>query len=264
VVAEVRTIILHNKRHPELVDDEHLFSGTLELQDPEGKSLKRDSFVGLQFRQMMVRVSRVLREHTSAAVVIRRTDRKGLRPIQLGEETRVLLRDDPVQAIRLMDVQPGQPVRSSEPASFGGGMLRAAYDSLAAAFGERVYLRMRNGNVEDPITGRWRQLAYGPKIGWRVRGENNKSGSWLPIRLEGADLPDISDDATPEELKGMMEGLAGALASCRWASVSVDDLLERSTKRFFLPRTWNAGRTWIGRDALRERYEKYKKEKMTS
>lgn len=262
-MAEVRTIILHNRRHAELVNDEHPFSGTVELQDDQGTSLKRDSFVGLRFHQMMVRVSRALREHPEAAVVIRRTDRKGLQPVQLGEETRVMLRDDPVQAIRLMNVQPGQQVRGDEP-GVGQPTLRAAYDTLAAAFGERVYLRMRQGTVEDPLTGKWRQLAYGPKVGWRIRGENNKSGTWVPIRLEGADLPDISEDATPEELQGMMGNLAGALASCRWASVEVQDLLQRNAKRFFLPRPWNGGRTWIGRDALQERYETYMKEKMTS
>ena len=189
-MAEVRTIILHNKRHPELVNDEHQFSGTVELQDEKGSSLTRDSFVGLQFQRMMVRVSRELRKHPDASVVIHRTDRTGLRPIQLGDETRVLLRDDPVQAIRLMNVQPNQQVRGDE-VGVGQPVLRAAYDTLAAAFGERVYLRMRQGNVEDPLSGRWKSLAYGPKIGWRIRGDNNKSESWLPIHLEGADMPDV-------------------------------------------------------------------------
>ena len=261
-MAEVRTIILHYKRHPHLVEDKHPFSGTLELQDCEGNSLSRDSFVGIFFRQMMTDVSRKLREHPDAAVVLRRTDREGLHPIQLGEETRVLLRDDPVRAIRKMDVQPGQSVVGDE-LPMGKGTLRAAYDTLAAAFGERVYLRMRQGMIEDPVTGTWKSLAYGPKIGWRIRGDDNKSGSWLPIRLEGVDLPEISEDAAPEELQGMMNNVAAALASCRWASIDVSDLLNHKANRFFLPREWNTSR-WIEWNALNERYEKYMKERVTS
>jgi hypothetical protein len=261
-VPEVRTILLQHKRNPELVNDEHLYSGTLEAQDATGYSVESEGFIQMPFHKMMVMVSRQLRKYPEAMVVMHRTDREGLHPIQLGEETRVLLRDDPVKAIRRMNVQPGQPVRGDEDA-VGQPTLRAAYDTLAAAFGERVYLRMRQGSIEDPITGTWKSLAYGPKIGWRIRGDNNKSRTWLPIRLEGVELPDISEDATPDELRGVGDKLAEALASCRWASVDINDLLNHQAERFFLPRAWNQGK-WIGWNALNERYERYMKEKMSS
>jgi hypothetical protein len=253
-------IILHHKRHPELVNDEHLWSGTLELQDQDGKRVRADSFVGMTYRKMLVMLSRMLRENPESKVVFRRTDRKGLQPILLGEDIRVLLRDDPVQALRYMDLQPGSPVQGDERNVTPEPVLRAGLDTLADAFGERVYLKMQHGQVQDPLTGTWSQLAYGPKIGWRIRGESNKSESWLPIQLEGVVIDTCPSGETEEELKADMQVLAAALATCRWASVEVEQLLQRSTKKFFLPRRWNNGRQWIDRADLRARLDKYKKE----
>lgn len=257
-MAEVRTIILHHKRNPELINDEHLFSGSIDLQDADGvAAMEGFDFVSLPFRKMMVHTSRYLRDHPNAAVVLRRFDRKGLQPIQLGEEMRVMLRDDPVMAIRHMDVKLGSDVKSSPAAP----VLRSDYDTLADAFGERVFVRLKNGAAEDPVTGKWRQLACGPKCGWRIRGEQDSYQSWLPIRLEGADIPEVSKDATEEEVVAMMNDLAGALAKCQWCSMLVTDLLEQSGNKFFLPRRWNAGGQWVGRQVLQARLDKYLRER---
>jgi hypothetical protein len=259
-------IILHHKRHPELVNDVHLWSGTIELQGEDAKRLKAESFVGLQYRKVLAKVSNWLREAPDAGVVFRRTDRPGLQPILLGEDIRTLLRDDPVRAMRCMDMQAGDVVRGDEApvVPHPEPALRAGFDTMADAFSERVFMRMRNGMIEDPLTGRWLQLAFGPKIGWRIRAENNNSASWLPIRLEDVRLPEVSEDVKEEDLQKLMPQVSGALAACRWASLEVEDLLAKDVERFFLPRRWNAGQKWIGRGALRARLEKYKKEKVES
>lgn len=259
-MSEVRTIILHHKRSPELVNDVHLYSGSIDLQDAEGKSvLEGMDFIAMPFRKMLVHVSRYLRQHEDAAVIFRRLDRKGLRPLQLSEELRLLLRDDPVRAIRHMDVQLDEPVKPDAHAP--AGLIRSNYDTLADAFSERVYARMKNGAVEDPVTGHWKQLAYGPKCGWRIRGEKNSYESWVPVRLEGVEIPDVREGASPDEVREMMDELGVVLATCRWASMLVEDLLQQAAHKFFLPRRWNAASQWVGRNVLRARLDKYLRER---
>ena len=77
-MSEARTIILHHKRNPELIRDEHLYSGSIDLQDSEGKPvLEGMDFIAMPFRKMLTHVSRYLREHPTADVIFRRLDRKG-------------------------------------------------------------------------------------------------------------------------------------------------------------------------------------------
>jgi len=248
------TIILKYKRKPELVNDEHQFSGTLVVVGPAGDNWATEDFVSLPFHRMMTRVSSNLRSHPNAAVVLQRSDRSGLSPMALGEEMRELLRDDPVAAIRSMDIRVGQVAPSvPEP------VLRSSHDTLADAFGERVYIRMRNGYAEDPTTGKMAQLATGPKCGWRIQGEGNSYEKWLPIQLEGVE-GDLDIENAVDDPQQLMEKLGKVLAECKWASCSVEDLLSRPGNRFFLPRRWNK-QQWITRQALRERLDKYRKER---
>lgn len=259
------TIILHHKRHPELVNDQHLWSGMLELQGTEGQRVTAVTFVDLLYRKVLGMVSSMLQEYPDDPVVFLRTDRSGLQPIQLGEATRVLLRDDPVQAIRSMDVQGAPSVQGDEQPVVlpPGPVLRAGFDTLADAFGERVFLRMQKGRIEDPLTGQWRQLAFGPKIGWRIRGKNNDSASWMPIQLEDVPALYVSGDAEEGELAERMQSWSASLAACRWASLAVEDLLQVRAQRFFLPRRWNQEQ-WIDREALQRRLDRYLKERSES
>lgn len=259
-MSEVRTIILCHKRNPELVDDRHLYTGYIDLQDSSGSpALSRFDFVSLPFHKVMTRISQHLREYPDAAVVLHRLEREGLQPIQLSEDLRLLLRDDPVRAIWLMDEHSGREVRPDVRASLN--LIRSDYDTLADAFGERVYIRMRHGAAEDPVTGRWKTLAYGPKCGWRIRGEKDSYGSWLPIQLEGIDIPVVKEDANMEEVQLAMEDFATVLAECKWGSIAVKDLLDQPGHKFFLPRRWNTEAQWIGRQALQERLDTYLEER---
>ncbi len=251
---DVRTILLSYRRHPELVDDEHLFSGSLELYTPSGSRLELLPFEQLSFNKMLSRVSEHLRQNPDAQVVLTRLEQTALRPIQLGEETRVLLRDDPVTAIRTMNVQAGQ----APPTDQHRPVLRSAYDTLAEAFGLHLYVRMHTGYIEDPLTGKTASLAFGHKSGWRIRGEGDSWTNWLPIslpELEGQTVAFSADDD-----KAAQE-LAGQLARCKWAVISIFDLLERPGNKFFLPRLWNSHGQWITRQALNERLDKYNQEK---
>jgi hypothetical protein len=200
----------------------------------EERETKQD-FLGLKFHQMMTAASRLLRKHEDAVMYLERTEREGLRPIRLEEDMRVLLRDDPVSAIDAMTVRTGSKVtpRLDPQAS--------PYDFEASVFSDVVYLRMKSGSVENPLTGRWSTLAAFVKTGeWAIRGEDNRSASWLRIKL-----PEFSGSLNDQQ------ELADGLHKCQWATVRVEDLLKESTNKFFLPRRWNKWQ-WISRRDLQQ------------
>ena len=261
-MSEVRVIILHHQRHAELVKNQHPFSGSIELQDEDAGPVSIHPFVELPFYKMLAKVSEWLRKYPNAEVIFHRMERRGLKPLQLAEPLRLLLRDDPVAAIRQMDVQSGDPCER-EPKGIGVAQnfgikhsaFRSGYDTLADAFGERVFLHMRNGMIEDPIHATMLSLAYGPKLGWMIRGEKNDSSDWLAIRLEG--VPDSLQHPGSSESEIVEELDTESLFNCGWASVEVQDLLNTGAERFYLPRAWNKPGPWISAAALRARLEAY-------
>ena len=237
-------ITLRYKRHQDLVDDEHLFTGKFLLVEKPGDKTVEQPFLGLKFHQMMTAASRLLREWPDAVLYMERTERPGLKPIKLEEDMRVLLRDDPVRGIESMTVRPGAKVRAEEEAT----AKPSPYDHLAEVFDDEVYLRMKNGGIEDPATGRWASLAAFVKTGeWAVRGENDKSETWLKVRL-----PELG--GRPVNLHNAAEA-GSTLASCKWAAVKVKDILKQPGNKFFLPRAWNTHGQWIGRRELQQLLE---------
>ena len=259
------TITMRYRRGHALVDNIHLFTGTIQVTSDNPMDPETDNpFVGLKFSQMMSRLARVLRDLPDARVVLQRTDNPGLRAVQLGEETRVLLRDDPAAAIRAMTPQVGQPVQPEESdftQRFMVGRtrcLRSGHETLADAFGEELYLTMKSGLIQDPESGHWLSLGFHMKSGsFSIRKDgSNKSSEWLPIELVGG--PQGGFDS-PE--------FATGLAQVRWAKVKTAVLLKRSCKKFYLPREWNTSdkRPWIPHEELRQKYQDYleQKEKVT-
>lgn len=100
----------------------------------------------------------------------------------------------------------------------------AGHSVLARMFGSHVYLSMnpRNGQVESPITG---EMVSAVKLG---------GGKCLPIEKAGK----------------------------RWARVSIRRLLDESdAERFYFPRPWSNPDSWITRQELEQKLEKYLLEK---
>ena len=236
---------LEYSRHQELVNDEHLFSGYLTQYEGENVAL-RTSFGPVRFAAMMTELSRSLRTALpDAAVTLLRTERRGARPLVLDEELRKLLRDDPVRAIRAMTVDVGSASKGSRP-------VPSVFNAAAETFGERVYIRLRNGVFEDPCTGTNRSIAYSPKDGgWFIRGERDSVSSWLPVRLPELDGVDI-------DVSAGMEAVGAELAKCRWATALVEDILKQNFNKYFLPRRWNTSGQWITRTELRTLLDAYK------
>lgn len=190
------------------------------------------------FAAMMTDAHRWLIARSNAGLLIQRTDRDGLLPVQLGDKELELLRTDPVAYIaahtishRTVDLSHGKRSRLAEqeryvvPKSAG---LRAGHDTLAAAFGERVYVRLRavedGHQLEHPLTGRWVPLG---------------TDKWV----QRVDFEVV------------------LTSSNGWVSFKVLDLLEAPAARYYLPREWNAYGGWISKDQLQEMYNQFIKER---
>ena len=185
---------------------------------------------------MFTRFAREVRNHPAACAAIMRTDRPGLLPYVLDAETTRLLREDPVVVIQSMNY-PAQPVGKPPPEDttpLEVSPIRTGHDTLAEAFGEKVYLRVRGGAVECPGCGYWGVLQ-----GTSFRCEKK-------CRLSGEDYLFLFE-----------------VSKC-WASVDVEALLASGLAKFYLPRSWNEGRSWVRREELCEKYAAYKAEKETA
>jgi hypothetical protein len=49
----------------------------------------------------------------------------------------------------------------------------------------------------------------------------------------------------------------------KWGALNTLQLIQVGSWRYFMPRAWNGGRPWISWTELSEKYEEYKKEKMS-
>ena len=242
-------ILVEYKRHHELTEGVHLFAGRIHTHVSHEEPSTYE-FLGLKFHEMMTEVSRRLNQHPAAPVILHRTERTALRPIKMSESLRVMLRDDPVAAIDAMDIKVGKNV---EP-NVGTSRVASGYKALLTALGEEVYIEMSNGSLQDPLTGTWASLAYGPKCGWRIRGEGQTYTNWLRVSL-----PQLSLDGI--DVSKSMEPVAAKIASCDVASVRMEDLLACDVDRFFLPHLAETENHWVAKVRLSEMYEEYKQDK---
>lgn len=234
------TIILRYNRQPHLTGNIHLYDGRLDTV--VGGELTQGQEFTASYDQLMTRVSRALRENPNYAVVLERRDQEGLFPMPLTEEARVLLRDDPVSYIRSTDFNKA----FAGPRTYT--KIRVAYDTLADAFGERVYLKCTSAQVHDPVTGKSSQFAYGDKCGWRVRGETNNWTKWLPVEFVRVD-----------DAQKVVDNL-GWLVDVEWVTASVEDILLLEAPRYHLPYQWNENGPWISHDELRARLNRFREE----
>jgi len=185
------------------------------------------------FSDMMLMVSaRIIREGVSQ-LNLQRTDRAGLAMVTMEPAMFELLTSDPAEYVRLHSPPARRVVVRGAPSRASKGtvpLLRVGHDTLAAAFGDVIYLRIRSGRVESPDTGRWDRLAV-------VEARMNLRE---PLTVVYTDE----------------ESMSG------WALVSTAALLEHTQPIFYLPRAWNPHGGWIQSSQLREMYDKYQKEKI--
>jgi len=217
---------LHYQRlHEFNIDGEYPYTGFFRVDKHEMH------FASASFKELVHTMHKLLVDTDAIKrVILQRTERDDVRPFELGPTTFDLLKTDPAAAYAAMTM----PIDTQVSGAGAGD-----------TFGRQVYLRVANGQIEDPLTGKWLTLAYGTKQGWKIRGEGNASSEWLSLSA-------VVDDA-PEGTKTIER-----LIYMRWALIDVEELLKKSSDRFYLPRAWNKNGPWITREELVALYEKSK------
>jgi len=224
--------LVYGRRH-ELEGDEHLFDGSIGYSDDEGIPPTRDHFSGLSFEQMIAKFSELanLETNRKLRLCIARAELMAPNAL-LSEQEEELLRRNPLAFARALTL-PTSRVVLKLGASVGQSVqpIKAGYDSLADAFGDFVYVRVRPGpRVECPVCGRWRASLVDGALACTCG----------PLKVAGAVTPDR-----------------------RWLVLATRELLEscRDVQRFYLPRAWNTSGAWVGYEDLKARYEAFTKER---
>jgi len=228
--AETHDVLLEYRR------EENSSTGCIVTQI-EGSAVSIEKFERITFRDLLTRLARTLAKTAGVPrVILRRTDCVNLFPYVLDRGTVELFRTDPVAAIHSMTFETPEAVVVKKPQNtpVEPAPLRVGYDTLADAFGELVYVRTRATSIECPGCGMWGEVNVS-RTGRGVFTCKRKCASNFRVTISLTRL---------------------------WAAVSVDALLDNEhMTRFFLPRSWNDGRSWISREELKTKYTAYTAEK---
>ena len=209
-------------RDPDVGNGFQVYRGRLEWGD------STEDFIGAHFESLIRRIHNLLPPDDFELLFIR-TDRPELPPYPLEAGLVLLIRNSPEDAITAMShpdirVEVGRAPQPANP-------LRSCGDNLAAAFGEKVLIRRREGLGECPGCGTWAPTLLGGTDGCR-------------IVCDKCHLSLGCDDCGDE-----------------WLFVGVAELLCYPRDRYFLPREWNSFHTWVDRSALLAMYEDFMKQK---
>jgi hypothetical protein len=201
---------------------------------------------GLTFAQLMTRLARELRAQREWGndvkhVELHRLELEGSVYAMAPSEIAQLI-EDPAAAIRSMH-EPDRTVvvrdlkkpTTAAERELVHPRLRAGHDTLADAFGDWTYLRMRSEQgVECPFCGRWTTVYcyFGGPFEF----------------LCGACSPSIAYTVYGEPVDG-------------WFKVKTSELLIYDVERYFLPRRWNKSGPWISHEELKQMYETFCKER---
>jgi hypothetical protein len=174
-----------------------------------------------------------------------RTDRPGLLPYYLDTEVARLFRTDPVAAIESMcppSVSPSTTVKRVQQERVMVPLsVRAGHDALADSFGEQIYLRARERKggfyIECPCCGIWASVIDNKPMTGKIAFCINTKCRAYEV------LPQVW------------------LVNEKWATMPAEQILSIGSSRFYLPRVWNEGRSWISLGDLRLKWEEFKKEK---
>jgi hypothetical protein len=201
------------------------------------------------FQAMISKLCDELRAHPNAEVFIQRTDREGLVPYKLDQQTVTLIREDPIAAVEAMTLTQTLPSTAIKRARERNVPIvpvpiRIGLDIMSDAFGDDVYFRVRDHELECPGCGFW--------------------GMYTTLGL--LKDPERAGEVFKTAFVCTKKCKARFIISCweKWGSVSVEYLL-KNTKLdvFYFPRPWNDGGSsgWIGRAALQYKFDQYNKEK---
>lgn len=207
-------------------------------------------FDGFEFKRMMGLLANVLGNwppEQEVEVLLQRTDHEGLLPYKLDAKTVTLFRTDPVAAIAAFGF-PTQSVSNTvarvqrDRAPRVQPSIRAGHDTLADAFGDQLYFKVRKHELECPGCGYWGMFASPSLLAAPERaGECFKTAFVCPKKCGGRFLVTCLET---------------------WGYVDTKYLLERTKlDAFYFPRAWNEGKPWVSRESLQQKYNAYSTEK---
>jgi hypothetical protein len=230
------------------IDKTVLSTGRITSNDG-GLVTEEGTFEEVEYRDMLKQLVTVLSHwpiEQELQVELRRTERPGLLPYALDQETVRLLRTDPVAGITAMQfaqspsmaLQRLQEARAPNPPP----VIRVGHEVLADAFGGELYFKVRGHELECPGCGFW-----GPyTTPWLLANPDREGAAFKTVFLCNKRCR------------------ARFVVSCAgvWGQVQVAYLLNNTKlDAFYFPRAWNEGRPWVTRDTLKTRYETYLAEK---
>ncbi len=232
-------IVLAYKRREELVNDAHLFDGYI-LENQSETRLNGKTFAELIFT--LSEVVRAQRQKSQVGVFMVRLEQPSVEHAVSDDAVETIC-VHPHKYIEALSPPPQRIVlkvnhRAPTSATATVG-LRAGVETLIDAFGESVYVQVKNGEAECPRCGRWRGTM------WR------RGGSTAVKCVECGFL-------VVAHAQFRIDGHSD------WAAIFTEDLLgvdAQDTPRFFLPRAWNTSGPWITREDLQKKYDKYVEEK---
>lgn len=217
------------------------YEGEIFLRSEETRSTGMP-FEGKGYSWMMSRFAERLKDHPSYGAVMDVLSGQRFIRHRLDSRAVELLRTDPAAAISSMSHEPRTVIVRDEPAANASVKveLKVGHDTLADAFGDNVYLRLKDDKIECPFDGRWKQYEleeYGGATGF--------------VRYETVELGDIS--------------ILPRYENAHWATVCTSRLKwlgeQRGAQRYYLPRAWNESGGWISHADLEKKYNEYIKEK---
>lgn len=222
-------LLTYWRRH-ELEGDEHLFDANVGNPDGEVR------FEGLSFEEVILRFSEFanLEQHAKSNLYIARGEVVAPGAL-LSESEADMLRKDPASFARALSFPVSRVVlRLGADTGVATPPIKAGYDSLADAFGDHIYLRVRatpSPVIECPLCGRWKAHL--------VKG----------LFLCGCMPPEF--------------GLHGEAAlDPKWFMIETRVLLYADfAERFYLPRAWNQSGAWVSYEDLKAKYEAFTKER---
>jgi hypothetical protein len=227
-----------------------LSTGSIKSNE-NGLVTEEGEFADLEFKRMLQQLAAVLLcfpEDQTIDVQLQRTDREGLLAYKLDAKTVELLRTDTVAAIQAMEYPTHSPsgtvrrVREERTAPLRLTPIRAGHEALIDSFGDVLYFKLRGHELECPGCGFWGMFTSPGLLADPERaGQVFKTIFVCPKKCKERFA------VTCQETLGY---------------VATRYLLEHTKlDRFYFPRAWNGGRSWISREGLQKKYDEYKKEK---
>lgn len=211
------------------------YRASIELVSEDNEVVSAQELPRVSWPDIVKELAKLCHVKQPDAVFFQSTAHVAALPVELPTAQVRMFVKDPLAAMKALVEHPAK-VFSDISAFY------AARDFDPEVFGETLYTPLKEGKALCPLTGEWRQLAYGENSGWRIQGASDDWTQWLPI------FPVSPDGARWHDV----------LMHASWAAVHCYALWGRDayvvdgTSRYYFPRAWNTSEDgWIDKDDIK-------------